>query len=109
MKIKFPTYEIELSIEELKELLVGINKPRFISPSHSSNKPSIEHVSIAIPLPKKVVKPNSQKLSIEQIKQIKTLAEDGLSNNQISERLKISQQLINYWRKNTPREINETP
>ena len=84
MKIKFPNYEIELSIEELKELSVK-NKSdiKAFSPD-SSNKPQINN-------------------NMDQVKQIKYLVKEGFDNKTIAKRLNVSPQFVNYWRKNNPK------
>jgi DNA-binding NarL/FixJ family response regulator len=98
MKIKTKDYEIELTIWELKELLIkDIHKnPSSIS---SSKKPTVE--------PLKLTKSNLDSIKLEKIRQIKDLAKNGHSNKEIALRLGISPQLSNYWRKNTPKDLGE--
>jgi DNA-binding transcriptional regulator YiaG len=109
MKIKFPTYEIELSVEELKELSTDSSIIKSLPvPVDSSNKPS-EKPSIE-PLKLRNVKRkmplNNRKLSLDTIKQIKDLESKNWTNINIAKKLNISSQLVNYWRKNTPKDIN---
>jgi hypothetical protein len=81
---------VEVKEEELKELFLN----------HSSNKPSI------LTKNKKPMSKDNHKLTIEQIKEIKQLAENKWTNKNIALRLGISPQLVNYWRVHTPRDIN---
>ena len=89
---------IEISIEELKELSTSSsNKKSLPVPVDSSNK-----TSIVKEMPK-----NKPKISLDTIKQIKELALKKWTNKTIGQRLNISPQLVNYWRKNTPKDIND--
>jgi hypothetical protein len=97
MKIKFPTYEIELSVEELKELSFSETLPEFLL-KDSSDKPSISPKA-------RLNNQNSRKISIETIKRIKEMAEEGKTNLTIASLLDLSPQLVNYWRRNTPKNI----
>lgn len=99
-------------LRELKELLIGL-APQSL-PVSSSNKPKTKlrvNLSDNLDHPKpmkkyhKEAKPNNQKITLEQIKEIKALAESGMDNKRIAERLGIKPSLIPYWRKNTPKEL----
>jgi DNA-binding transcriptional regulator YiaG len=112
----------QLSIVELKELL-GFNLNATIIKPSSSSKPTIDKPvkskSITISkedkpssnlsqvLTKKIIKPlglhkphKDNEIKEQLKKDIKKLSEDEfLNNQQIAERLGISHQLVNYWRK----------
>jgi len=120
MKITFKDGDArELSVEELKELLdKPLNKHLFQKPfisSDSSNKPSVDKLR-ANPSDKhknlnptkkehKEAMPNNRKATLDQIRDIRKLAEEGKTNKQISEIVKISASNVNYWRKNTPKDL----
>jgi DNA-binding NarL/FixJ family response regulator len=83
--------QIECSVEELKELFPSFKLKTEFSQKDSSNKP------------KHIIKDVAK---LEKIKEIKRMAEQGMNNKDIAIRLGISPQLVNYWRKNTPKELN---
>lgn len=92
MKITSKDYVVELTISELKELFAFSSpKNKKCRPSSSSNKPPVNNYN--------------KKVTLEQIKQIKSLAESGLDNHKIAEQLGLNPSLIPYWRKNTPKEL----
>jgi len=122
--ISFLKMDIEISIVELKELLGFdrlLNRPSLLP--ISSSKPTIDKPvkskSITISkedkpssnlsqvLTKKIIKPlglhkphKDNEIKEQLKKDIKRLSEDEfLNNQQIAERLGISHQLVNYWRK----------
>lgn len=99
---------IEVKEEELKELFdikkispICESKPMKDSSDKSSGcdnpfrpvNPKIIHI-----MPK-----NKPKISLETIKKIKIMSEAGKDNKAIAEYFHISPQLVNYWRKNTPK------
>lgn len=123
MKIKFPTYEIELSVVELKELFDFKKtsvKTEGIPKKDSSSKPTIELKELStscknsthkLPVDsssklKTDISQNSKKISNETIKNIKDLALEGKSNKEIAKRVNVSPQVVNYWRKNTPKDYD---
>jgi hypothetical protein len=84
-------------LEELKELsTISSNKKNSPVPVDSSNKPSTI----------KLMPKNKPKISLDTIKQIKDMALKNWTNVNIGKKLNISPQLVNYWRKNTPKDIN---
>lgn len=121
MKIKFPDYEIDLTVVELKELSFNPSKTSKFSLKGSSSKPTIElketsttnkistHKLLPVDVsskPKTDISQNSKKITNETIKKIKELALEGLDNKEIAKRLNIIPQTVNYWRKNTPKDYD---
>lgn len=102
MKITTKDYVLEMTIGEWKELSIPKRLPVNFT-KDSSHKPSVVK---PIPIIKEIDKtPHNRKVTNEQIRQIKDLAEQGLSNLEIAKRLDLYPDLINYWRKNTPKEL----
>lgn len=111
MKIVYPNgITIELSIEEFlkgkeiqRQLLrleeEIISKPMIIE--------SVENIKpINSKFKSKVFPQSSRKLSLDQIKEIKALAQQGMTDKQIALRMKLkSSSLVHYWRMNTPKEL----
>ena len=103
MKIKYPiTVEIE-NDSDLK---------RFLSLKGSEMEVgkmgSIAFITVKEPLlsSEKPLKKTNRKITIDQINKIKDMAERNISSKQIAKVVGISEQLVNYWRKNTQKEIN---
>jgi DNA-binding transcriptional regulator YiaG len=101
---------VEVKEEELKELLTNSSPDELIKPK-SSNKPSSmskDTLKSSKDNIKKSVIIKGHKVSLDKIKHIKLLAETtNLTNKEIANKVGVSPQLINYWRHNTPKDINE--
>jgi hypothetical protein len=108
MKIMFKDGDAwELSVEELKELLIN-NLDAKIKPVNNSNKPSIDCEPYR-PIKKDIkhIKGTTRKLLDETIRRIKDMALNNKTDKEIAESLNISPQLVRYWRLNTPKDWHE--
>ena len=108
MIIRTKDYEIEMSLDEFNKLFkdAGIDKVVDVCPPIQSNSAPETSLSNL----KKRIKHNSgrkRKTSLEQIKQIKDMAMQGMDSKEIASILKIDRQIVDYWRKNTPKELIE--
>jgi len=54
---------------------------------------------------KRKYKVRQRSVSLDQIKLIKTMAEDGVKTKEIAQRLGLTIDKVIYWRKNTPKEL----
>ena len=97
MKIKYP---ITVEIENDSDLKIFLS----LKGSEMNKTPSMISDNNA-GLTEKPKKTN-RKITIDQINKIKDMAERNISSKQIAKVVGISEQLVNYWRKNTPKEIN---
>lgn len=86
--------------KELRELISMSSSDLSLKPSNSSNLSKVEPR-----FNQDKAMPNNQKVTLEQIKQIKILSQKGLTNKEIARTLEIKPSLILYWRKHTPKNL----
>jgi hypothetical protein len=116
----------ELSIQEYKELSGTAGNGKMDIPTSSDKVVEvcppmpetaldiIEKIESETPLNifKKKVKSMAEvgrkrKISLDTIKTIKRLASEGMRSTQIGKQMGLSEQSVEYWRKNTPKELKD--
>jgi hypothetical protein len=95
---------VEVKEEELKELFSSSASPDVVL-RESPNKPSSLTSRLSKDELKKHIHIKNHKVSLDQIKKIKAMIEEGMTDKDIAKFLDISPQLVHYWRKNTPKEL----
>ena len=86
---------IELTVEEYLKIRANPSDCGIITRNPNGKTMKKEH---------KESYDHNKKVTLEQIRQIKSLAEQGMDNKTIAERLNLHPSLIPYWRLHTPKD-----